>query len=1113
MPRRKRTEPTLETDRFLRSINITFDADHPDRIEHFQPTSKSVQLIQTLLDDKGERAILVTAPYGSGKSLVCSYVLHLLENRRESQSVLKVIARRIQEVSPNLGAVVTKRGRSRAKRGLVIVLSGHCNSIMVELADATGTAMRRLKLGREARPLASGSITEIGQLVGQLSTVIQKAKRRGIDQVVIFWDEFGRHIESLVAKGSTHTLGDLQTLAEYVSRESRVPVKLVLLLHQRLMYYASHLPQSVRREWAKIEGRFHSIQFVEDSKELNRLIAQIVTFGSNRITGVSNVANLVKKTQAANLFTEYKPNQLKQLLIGAYPLDPVTLHLLPRIAARVAQNERTLFSFLISCDLSKSIDSSKLYDFFSPSMQADTGLGGTYKQWLETESALAKVRGEPDLERALKIACLLSFGMGGERTSAGREALEFAISTYHDSDTRKVVDELIDRKLLLYRKHNNDVSVWHGTDVDLRARVEDQKDKLRSRFDLVSFLTKEAPPPVWRPLRHNDNFGIRRFFRAEFSSVEQLGCLLEEGISASTDEADGLICYVLADSLQELSTARELARSRAINPRIVVSLPHEPLAITEAALEVSALLQIQMDIDLLASDPLVAMEVQHMLDDSRSYLQSLLNRLFIPALGGPAWINKGSPSKISSPGELRSFLSKVMDAVYKQTPRVLNELVVRRKPSPIIVNARKKLLLGIMERCGQENFGIEGNFPDSSMCRTVLLHTGLYRKTNEGRWRFAKSHEISDPGLAAVWSELGEFLTAPDKEGKNFEVLFNRLSSPPFGVRPGLFPILLAAGFQAFPSARSIEHQGKYLTDILPSHIEDICRSPSNYTLCVLDIDQANIRYLEGILQLFSGTQKFDIRGSDLLRECYDALTTWISKLPSSALTTKNVSISAQRFQTVLRSIEDPVECFFRDLPMMFGVSLQKYEQLLIEIRRAKDELDAVRQSYMKQARDSVRRIFSFLGEPSESLNKTVRRWASCFPEEFVTQSVDGVGQKLIMHLQGQLETDEHLLQPLSILITGKPFIRWDDGTQVFFERELRDMVHRIEDLFVSSSVRVTDAEITDNFVRLATGRMWQLKQRLVQLVGEEASDQLLMNTIRERSEGNGIAKRRIKQR
>ena len=117
------------------------------------------------------------------------------------------------------------------------------------------------------------------------------------------------------------------------------------------------------------------------------------------------------------------------MLHRAYPLEPVTLYLLPRLAARVAQNERTLFSFLYAADMDGEVGPASLYDYFAPVMRADTSVGGTYRQWLETESALTKVTDE-DEARALKAACLLSLGTSGERSRAGLGLLQFALRGY-----------------------------------------------------------------------------------------------------------------------------------------------------------------------------------------------------------------------------------------------------------------------------------------------------------------------------------------------------------------------------------------------------------------------------------------------------------------------------------------------------------------------------------------------------------------------------------------------------------------------------------------------------------------------------------------------------------
>ena len=97
-------EKTVEFDAevFLRSINIQYDAEYPNRIAHYQPTAKSVPLIKSLLGSEQDRAFFVVAPYGTGKSITATYLLHLVENRSDADETLFAIEDKLKAVSPDL---------------------------------------------------------------------------------------------------------------------------------------------------------------------------------------------------------------------------------------------------------------------------------------------------------------------------------------------------------------------------------------------------------------------------------------------------------------------------------------------------------------------------------------------------------------------------------------------------------------------------------------------------------------------------------------------------------------------------------------------------------------------------------------------------------------------------------------------------------------------------------------------------------------------------------------------------------------------------------------------------------------------------------------------------
>ena len=409
-------------------------------------------------------------------------------------------------------------------------------------------------------------------------------------------------------------------------------------------------------------------------------------------------------------------------------------------------------------------------------------------------------------------------------------------------------------------------------------------------------MTKEALPPTWKPQDYNDEFSVHRFFKSVYATIEELSnedSFFRSDVTIPNDEEDGRIVYLIPQTTEDVHRAKELLEqfdrnksfeSAGLN-RVVFALPEAPLPLFDAALEVYCLLEMEMDKELTSEDPLILPEIQQMLDDARSHLQNLIDHLTVPKPEKPVlWYYQGQPSHIGSPRVLRRFLSDRMRKVFPLTPKIRNELVVRRKPSPVVVNARKKLLMGILERNGQTLFGIEGNFPDASMCRTVLMKTGLYRFDQKAeRWGFVSPKAIDDLGLRKVWELVENFFTEPDHEGKNPKDLFDRLAAPPFGVRAGLFPILFAAGLKAFAYTTSLARDNVYIADVLPGEIEQLCKEPERYLLKVYTLEPIVVEYLECLKTLFT-TQQYESEEQDLVRITFESLKAWFRQLPAASL-------------------------------------------------------------------------------------------------------------------------------------------------------------------------------------------------------------------------------------
>ena len=151
MARKKSTKPLADRAAFLRSINLVYDAANPERVAHFQPTAKCVKLIENLTGLESDRAFFVTAPYGSGKSLSATYLLHLIQNRPEAKPILRSIQKRLRPVGPEMAKFAERRLRNQKVGGIAIVLEGYQEDIGGSLKQA-GLELSLIHISEPTRP-------------------------------------------------------------------------------------------------------------------------------------------------------------------------------------------------------------------------------------------------------------------------------------------------------------------------------------------------------------------------------------------------------------------------------------------------------------------------------------------------------------------------------------------------------------------------------------------------------------------------------------------------------------------------------------------------------------------------------------------------------------------------------------------------------------------------------------------------------------------------------------------------------------------------------------------------------------------------------------------------
>lgn len=167
--------------------------------------------------------------------------------------------------------------------------------------------------------------------------------------LLLIIDELGKFLE-YEARHGANDIYLLQALAEHAVLHQGAPLNLVVLLHQSFEQYAQLLGEALRNEWTKVQGRFENIPFLDPADQTLRIVAAACR---QRLDAAEHDVVRRDAAQAATALLAQGAlpaamglTAATNLLAACYPLHPVAALLLPPLCQRVAQNERTLFSYL-----------------------------------------------------------------------------------------------------------------------------------------------------------------------------------------------------------------------------------------------------------------------------------------------------------------------------------------------------------------------------------------------------------------------------------------------------------------------------------------------------------------------------------------------------------------------------------------------------------------------------------------------------------------------------------------------------------------------------------------------------------------------------------------------
>jgi hypothetical protein len=593
---------------FQRSINLTYDAHNADYIAGYVPTPNGAKTLAKILENtnqgKTQRAHVLHAPYGSGKSLLGLVLSAFVDPDDTTQAALGIVSRRLVRSFP-IEAEQIEAFQASKRRLLPVLLSGDEGSLSVALTRAltrtllqsglgdlrprtqfqaalstidlwertypsvynqlddrllqAETSMAELRQGLETlQPealslfeslypdLTAGARFDIyaGQPLTEAFHHTVSALREVNDRydgIIIIWDEFGRFIESKVGEAFGPEAALLQSFAEFCNRSAEHQVHLVLVTHRVLSGYAAQLPTTYQQEWARIAERFWAHDISSDPMVTYRLIADALAtpdaeawrhFAEQHQTDFDN---LTARALDLALFSDLDDITLRQHIIEqVWPLHPLTVYALPRLSSQVAQNERTLFTFLAADDSNtlighlsqprtgwQTVGLDVIWDYFADAIRVDIGPGGSHAVWSGVMYALSKVpNDDPIATRIVKaMGVLLIFGDVNVQLNAnsGRivpttELIAWGLDLA-ESQVIECLEALVQRRAVIFRRADGFWSFTRGSDIDLEAEIASAIERRNpTPIQMRRLLEQEIPLPFLIPRGYNLERGMTRFF-------------------------------------------------------------------------------------------------------------------------------------------------------------------------------------------------------------------------------------------------------------------------------------------------------------------------------------------------------------------------------------------------------------------------------------------------------------------------------------------------------------------------------------------------------------------------------------------------------------------------
>jgi len=1097
--------------RYTRSVHIRYDFHD---LRHYPKGYLVTPLVRQTLErilrglhaGSRDRAFSVIGPFGAGKSAFALFLAHFLQrNQKRRQQMLHDLDTVVEDAwltVPSLLAVLTPGNNSSLRRAVVQSLLDALERSRLSTPEIK-QFRQHLTACIQNEPLDPVTTAE---LVAEAARLLKSEGTYA--GILLIIDELGQYLDYAAHHDDERDLFVLQSLAEMAARSGDTPVVVVTILHQAFEHYTAHAGSRRRLEWAKVQGRFIDLAFQEPLSQMIRMVAAALR------PAVSDPlkAQRVAWSERISPITEelgLRPNEIaadewRQIIADTFPIHPMTLLALPGIMRQLAQNERTLFSFLASdepwglqdilnqAQQGNSVPIYRLTHMFAY-VEANLGAGlftrARGQRWAELVEARAEIAvTETHLLDTLTVIGVLNALERAAGLRACQAQISFALTDHlADEQVTLALRALQDRRRIIYRRYRDSFVLWEGSDLDLEELTLSTRRRLSEQLSVCQLLSRYADTTPRIAHRHSYQSGATRVFAVRYVDLNQC----REGLS-SIPNYDGEILHIVPNDEEELAQAEQWATDPARideTARIVV-LPQRIHELRDVTLEVAALRALLEEREELEHDRVARREVASRLLEAEQVLQEALRRAFNPQ---SRWFYRGQSVALTNARQIDELLSQAADITYRLSPRIWNELIARDTISSAAAKARRNLVEALITRSDQALLGIIGYPPERAIYASLFQLSGIHRETTDGAWEIGPPPSEDPLQLRPAWNALEEKLHSSENNPLPLTELYTFLQRPPYGVKAGIIPLLFVAFYVARAGEVVFYEHGNYVPIPDMAMFERLLARPDYFAARLCQAKGARRAVYQQLAATFA-PQALQQRVQPALLAVAMPFLRVYHRLPSYSKHTKQISQRAQAIRQALGDARAPDELLFELLPQACAIVPWKstdtieQEQLRDFINQLQAGLQELQTVFLNLRRDIINSVITAFALPdntAQAHQALLHRY----------QRIAALTNDPLLHSLGaRLETaqpdGESWAMSIAALVMKRPPEQWQDGDLPVFRAAIADLARRfraVEALILAASHQAGE----DNLLRIAITNGKGEVSRVVHLRADNETHQL----------------------